>query len=147
MKIRVKDIPLDGLVIQKTIPPEAIDLAPGDIPCVTPLTLDGLVEKAGSEILAEVQVSADYQFECSRCLTPVRLERVDSLQIAIDIDPDTLVVDLGDEIRQELITRVPIAVQCRPDCKGLCMTCGVNLNTSSCDCPVREPEEHKHIPL
>lgn len=147
MKIRVRDIPYEGLVIQKTVSAPDLNLAPGDIPCVTPLRLDGLVEKVDEEILARINITAGYQFECSRCLTPVRLDRTDTLQIVMDITPDTLSVDLGEEIRQELIMRVPMAVPCRPDCAGLCLVCGANLNTSPCSCPKPDTGAGKHIPL
>ena len=34
----------------------------------------------------------------------------------------------------DLLLQLPTKLLCREDCKGLCMHCGCNLNTSSCDC-------------
>lgn len=39
-----------------------------------------------------------------------------------------------DLLRQYLLLELPMAPVCREDCKGLCPTCGQNLNEASCDC-------------
>lgn len=41
-------------------------------------------------------------------------------------------------LRQYLILELPIAPVCRPDCKGLCPTCGQNRNERECSCPARK---------
>jgi uncharacterized protein len=43
-------------------------------------------------------------------------------------------------IRQNLLLVVPIKPLCRPDCAGLCPTCGENLNVRKCTCPPAEIE-------
>ena len=46
----------------------------------------------------------------------------------------TDVLDLSEAIREELILALEAYVLCREDCKGLCPSCGSDLNTNSCDC-------------
>ena len=43
-------------------------------------------------------------------------------------------VNLWPLLREDLILAVPITVLCKEDCRGLCPSCGIDLNTSTCDC-------------
>lgn len=49
-----------------------------------------------------------------------------------DISADE--IDLTDDICQCIILGMPMKLLCVPDCKGLCVDCGENLNNSSCEC-------------
>jgi uncharacterized metal-binding protein YceD (DUF177 family) len=96
-------------------------------------------------ILVQGTLTGDVAGECSRCLDamPITLRgRVDELyyyppaaapepELAI---PDDLNLDLAPVIRDDLLLSLPIQALCRPDCKGLCPTCGINLNRERCDC-------------
>jgi uncharacterized protein len=50
-------------------------------------------------------------------------------------------VDLEPVVREAVMLELPIAPVCREDCKGLCPTCGVNRNDTSCNCDneVKDP--------
>ena len=83
---------------------------------------------------------------CCRCLaqTSCAIEaRVDVIftqdQDAVDpseyvLSEGTHVLELHDAVREELILAMPEFVLCREDCKGLCPTCGTDLNAGSCEC-------------
>ena len=45
---------------------------------------------------------------------------------------DTL--DLDELLTEDLLLDVPSKFLCSPDCKGLCPSCGKNLNHGDCDC-------------
>jgi len=47
-------------------------------------------------------------------------------------------IDLAHEIEEQVSMEVPLKPLCDDDCKGLCPSCGADLNTSTCTCP-REP--------
>jgi uncharacterized protein len=47
-------------------------------------------------------------------------------------------IDLGEAIRQQFLLSMDLIPVCTPDCRGLCPTCGVNLNIESCQCPPQE---------
>lgn len=49
-------------------------------------------------------------------------------------DPSARLLDLRAAVRETWIITAPAFVQCREDCRGLCATCGTNLNESACDC-------------
>jgi uncharacterized protein len=43
-------------------------------------------------------------------------------------------IDLARMVRENLLLDAPLAPLCRPDCAGLCPTCGIDLNTATCNC-------------
>ena len=43
-------------------------------------------------------------------------------------------IDLSYAIADAVVMDTPFVVLCRPDCAGLCPTCGANLNEASCTC-------------
>jgi len=43
-------------------------------------------------------------------------------------------VDLGQLMIEQFYLALPMKPLCRPDCKGLCPTCGVNWNRDTCTC-------------
>jgi uncharacterized protein len=43
-------------------------------------------------------------------------------------------IDLAPIIYEQMILQIPMKALCSEECKGLCLHCGTNLNTSSCNC-------------
>ena len=43
-------------------------------------------------------------------------------------------LDMRPALREQWLLAVPAFVHCREDCKGLCPTCGTDLNVGACDC-------------
>ena len=44
------------------------------------------------------------------------------------------VLDASEAVRQYISLNYPMKPVCRKDCAGLCLSCGVNLNESPCEC-------------
>lgn len=42
--------------------------------------------------------------------------------------------DVQDILREQILLEVPFTSVCQEDCKGLCQTCGADLNRGACDC-------------
>ena len=88
------------------------------------------------------------QGECRRCLVEVQSAVAGDAHLLFaeseagdDDDPDVFPlavgrngteVDLRPALREQWLLEVPAFVLCRPDCKGLCPTCGANLNQGEC---------------
>jgi uncharacterized protein len=86
--------------------------------------------------------------ECRRCLAAVEyLVQGDLHLLYADADdenadePDVYplgdlgtTLDLRPAVREQWLLEAAVLPLCRPDCKGLCPTCGADLNTGPCDC-------------
>jgi uncharacterized protein len=102
----------------------------------------------GRGILARGHLTTALPETCSRCLTavtsPVEVDLDEEALPSIDIDtglpldtdaePDALrlddhhELDLSEAVREAISLAEPIVVLCRPDCRGLCLVCGADLN-------------------
>jgi uncharacterized protein len=96
-------------------------------------------------ILVQGYLYAETLTECVRCLEPFpflfRLEFSDLFAYPPSTSGDQAYqvseggfIDLAPIVREEGILAVPIRALCRPDCKGLCDQCGLNLNQATCEC-------------
>ena len=48
------------------------------------------------------------------------------------------VIDIGDLLREQLLLNIPSRILCRKSCRGLCQTCGIDLNIDRCSCEQTE---------
>lgn len=131
---------------------------PTDDPCwegtellfSAPLSVSGQVRSVASgEVFARLRLQGVLAQECRRCLEPVSTEVDEELDLlffpgedvgGLDEEGVRLLpegvdsLDLLDAIREEVVlSQSPLAL-CRPDCKGLCPQCGINLNQERCQC-------------
>lgn len=124
---------------------EEDDLRPAE-----PLQVEGRLSPAGADrFYLSGRMSAPAQMECRRCLTDVRVEVNEEFQALFapagdeeandpDVfmyDPNAHELDLRPALRELWLISVPRFVVCDEACKGLCPTCGRNLNSGPCDCP------------
>jgi uncharacterized protein len=94
-------------------------------------------------ILVQGTINIGYENECIRCLEmfvqeiPVEIEEMyaylqpKDTEFIIYADG---ILDLAPLIRSEVLIAASHKALCREDCKGLCLTCGINLNHETCDC-------------
>jgi uncharacterized protein len=131
-----------------------------DLKCTTPVKGQVTLANTGTLLLIGGEIHTEVKLECGRCLSeftqPVestveeefRLEKIgDSIHILPmdeeDIAPDLIqhnILDVPELIRQNLLVALPIQPLCKPDCQGLCPTCGQNLNMGKCKCPPAESD-------
>ena len=95
-------------------------------------------------ILIEGEFSGNTTAQCVRCLAdfmqPVKSSFEEMFAFnqrsATESDliiPDDANIDLEPLVRDYLLIEVPINSLCRPDCKGLCLVCGEDLNLAVCE--------------
>lgn len=134
IKIAVRDIRSAGLDIDQMIPKEGIGLSDEEIDLRSPITVKAHLERAGNIILAQTHVEADFGYLCARCLGELHEVQSADYTFNFEVSPGDEYIDLGEEIRQELILANPAKVLCKEDCKGMCPKCGANLNVEKCTC-------------
>ncbi len=147
---------------------ESVELE-GDLPPDSPVWADtglrftkpvsvGLEARSttSGEILVRGRLEAHLMAECRRCTEPVPIDLEEEVVILFSpvdqlapedrggevrpLEPDGHLLDLTDAIREELLLAAPKWVECDPDCKGLCPSCGTNWNEEECDCDTSEPD-------
>jgi uncharacterized protein len=125
-----------------------------DVPIAEELELAGPVSgevrlsRTSRSILVRGHLDAALRERCSRCLrpvvTPVSVDLEEEALPSIDIDtglpidtgaePEALrldehhELDLSASVGEALSLAEPIAPLCRPECRGLCLQCGADLN-------------------
>lgn len=83
--------------------------------------------------------------ECVRCLeeaiVPIQLQLDDLYYYPPHTAPageytigEDGFIDLAPLVRELTVLETPIQPICRPDCQGLCLECGQNLNEGDCGC-------------
>ncbi len=93
------------------------------------------VQLFGTELLVRGTLAQDFDAVCCRCGADFDFTvQVDDFATSIEIDEKTDFVDLTDELRQSIILALPSYPICRQDCRGVCPTCGKNLNEGPCTC-------------
>lgn len=122
----------------------------GDPVPSTPVQVTGRLSAAGSgRFYWHGQIAGEVVLPCRRCLTDTRLRVEDEAHVIFaeegsdeTDDPDVQVldarahqIDLRPAIREQWLLNVPTFAVCREECKGICPTCGKDLNEGPCDCP------------
>ena len=94
-------------------------------------------------VLVEGKICCDIKGYCDRCLAEI------SRQIEIPFsqifykdsadEEDGYVysgsrLDATKAICDEIVLSLPSSLLCKPDCKGLCPKCGIDLNEKQCNC-------------
>ncbi len=131
MKIAVSRVPEEGLTDHATYDPRPLDMEREDIHLDQPFTVDAAITKADEELVVSVQIRCPARFSCARCLEEFRSDVVTQTVLSYKVRP-TDIVDITEDVRQEIILAYPMIPVCRPDCKGLCSSCGQNLNAAAC---------------
>lgn len=164
MRIRTKDLKEGKLRIIFEQPPETFPVlaemaASGayEFPVLIKASLraqqiDDIVEIAGN-------VSTVVRLDCGRCLqsfemplesqfeltynhidAPSEPSGFDDEEIELTAEDMGLInyqgeeINLDNEIQEQVILALPFKALCRTTCKGLCPSCGADLNTAACKC-------------
>jgi uncharacterized protein len=117
----------------------AVSLDFGDSRVDGPMKVSGRVVGLIDAVEAELAVSATAHFTCTRCLTEwdgvVEVESKQYFRKLPDEDGYAIAddeIDVSGPARDELALALPATPLCREDCRGLCPTCGTDLNSEPC---------------
>lgn len=125
--------------VEERVPGLRTELAdvPEDEPIAADLTLESVVEG----IYVRGSVEGRFAMRCARCLRAfdrafdVEMTELVAREPGPDDDyaltPD-LTLDPEPIVRDALVLEMPFSPLCRPDCLGLCETCGGDRNLGEC---------------
>jgi uncharacterized protein len=110
----------------------------------------GIVEftRINRGIFVRGQLHSQIQLECARCLETFAQPLDLHLEAQFGLPPISPqrrpifpmgangILDLTEALREQIVLDLPMRSLCRPDCRGLCIECGKNLNEGPCGCVV-----------
>jgi uncharacterized protein len=162
--IDLKDLAHEKLSFSSRFEPGVVDLGSENIRQIGNLDWSASAERAGAEIRISGKLDTTVELACSRCLDPARFhvskpfdlffrERDEAM---FDEDEEVELHEndtrtafftgtklaIADILREQILLTVPMKALCKIDCKGLCPTCGTNLNSGSCGCPPEDFTPH-----
>ena len=141
--------------VERTFPPSAFDPQDPEYRVAAPVELTLDVVRLGAEAFAvSGRVRARLTVECSRCVEPFDVPvdaGFDLRYVALaenvgegerEVGEEDLttayyregMLDLIDLVREQFVLALPMKPLCTDSCRGLCPTCGTNLNKTQCDC-------------
>ena len=121
--------------------------------------VEGRASRNGEEVRLSGKISAGVEVLCDRCLRPVSgplevefRESFTPLAAETRLKEETVLskddlhvsvyegdsIDVDELVREQVLLALPARFVCRDDCKGLCPTCGADLNEEPCACPKGE---------
>jgi len=154
MFLDVKELAVRKLRIRKTYAPGSVDYHTTEMKQVEPLQVTATAELLEDQIRVEGNFETKIELVCARCLEPV----VEEVSRTFDLfyaplpkeakpkedqlkDDDTEIgfyqgegLFLADILKEQVLLALPLKVICRGDCRGLCPSCGANLNHEECRC-------------
>lgn len=130
-----------------------LDIADIDIdgvfPFRTPIDVTATAKNRASLVSLTIRACFGYSRSCDRCST--EFTRVMDMlfehklaQTLVDDGNDDYIetpdfkLELDDVVISDILLSLPQKNLCKEDCKGLCQTCGKNLNEGACSCDKRE---------
>jgi uncharacterized protein len=154
MFLDVKDLAVRKLQIRKSYAPGSIDYHTPEIRQVAALEVQATAELLEGQIRVEGELETKIELSCARCLEPV-VEDVhrqfdlfySPLPKATKPEEERLKTDdteigffkgqglfLADILSEQVLLALPMKAICQTDCRGLCPSCGANLNHEGCRC-------------
>jgi uncharacterized protein len=127
----------------------------GDARPSKPIRVEGRLSAAGPfRFYFSGRFSGEAEAPCRRCLTPVGVQVDEEAHFIFSSegddssdDPDVYPfdanaprLDLRPAVREAWLLVVPGFLLCREDCKGLCATCGIDLNIDACEHSHESPQ-------
>ncbi|MBR1871440.1 MAG: DUF177 domain-containing protein [Kiritimatiellae bacterium] len=100
-----------------------------------PLRYDVFVQVFGKELLVRGRLEQDFDAVCSRCGEDFDFTcKAEEFEVSEEVGEDVEFFDLTNRVRECIILALPNYPVCGEDCKGVCPTCGKNLNKGACEC-------------
>jgi uncharacterized protein len=135
MKIETNKIPFDGgLEINWILSAGELDLNTDEIKFVSPVRIDIYAQKGYNNVNLKVNLFSKVEVICARCLKEFFQDIKKEFSLDFVLEKNQVSLNIDNDIREELIIDYPMKALCSFDCKGLCKTCGKDLNLGICNC-------------
>ena len=154
LSIDVVTIPPEGLACVLTTDKRALGIEDSELFVEQPLQISCELYKVEREVVVRGTLHSAVRLMCGRCaeefvlplgvaLDAVYLpgreassERVEEIEDGVtDVYfYSEQTIDLVEMVRDKLLLSIPLQPHCMVGCQGVCPSCGVNRNTTTCQC-------------
>lgn len=93
----------------------------------------------GGRVLLEGSAGVRVTAVCDRCLKEVPVELTAHVEQELEISETGCDIDMQEVLNKEFLNGWPMKILCSDDCKGLCGSCGRDLNLGPCGCSKGSP--------
>jgi len=134
MIVLIKRIPPEGENLSGTDPCSIMDMDEPGVHFHEDIAYDLHVQIQSNALLATGSLSTVATLNCGRCLKEFQQPiKVDQFVAHHPLQGEDS-VDLTPNIREDILLELPQRALCKPNCNGLCPTCGQDLNVNACNC-------------
>ena len=135
--IKLHEIPEDGMPLKGQLSGELFSLKDSDPLSCDALDYDLKASIVSGNLLVKGKLSCEVYGQCDRCLRDTRTPV--SVKDAVHYyESPGMEIDISDDIREAIVINFPTRLLCSEACKGLCPSCGADLNNNSCDCSTED---------
>jgi uncharacterized protein len=159
MKLEIRQITGDGADMHFSETAEEMEITNGGVKFPNPIEVDLSAMLSGDEIICQGEIYTTVEVECSRCLDIFDMAIKSDMHFVIQLldattetdtdgDEDYEVIpktqnilDISQRVRDAILLSIPLKPLCDEACKGLCPSCGANLNDGDCGCRLDRTDE------
>jgi uncharacterized protein len=154
MKIRLDQIHDEPFTWHETLSVPAAQLDRPELGALSDIDCRGRIVRIEPGLYLAAHLRYEQTLACDRCLAPIHRPVESTIELMLEGGPGTAtagepelkevdlgvlqveggVLDTAPLVAEELQLDVPMKPLCRPDCRGLCPGCGMDLNEAPCRC-------------
>ena len=113
-----------------------------DNDCTVECNVCGKASGFSGQIEVALQIDAVVITKCARCLKPLQLPVKMDVEEVVGEEGVVLegtVLNVDNIVKNNIVVELPIRFLCKDGCKGICSSCGADLNMTECNC------KHEHF--
>ena len=159
MKIRVADITekpkaIEAVDVFTSYPALVKAQESGECAFSSPISIELSISREYDHIRLHGGISTSVRLTCSRCLVEYSADIASKFTIfytkstesqpedEVELGEEDLIsasysgdeIDFTDEVAEQVLLEIPYKSLCSEECKGLCFSCGTDLNNTVCSC-------------
>lgn len=161
MRIRLDKISDEPFLWEETetVPAEALERS--ELVALSPVRWSGRVSRTDPGWVFRARLEYEQTLVCDRCLGEMRDPVTAEIDLLVLVEPETAAgeeeVELSESdlgvltvheeeldtdplLYEQLQLGIPMKPLCKPDCRGLCPTCGADRNLEPCECSERSTD-------
>lgn len=160
MRVRLDQIHDEPFAWLETLEVPVAELDRPEVAALSGVECRGQIQRTDPGFLLRARLSYRQRLVCDRCLAENEMPVVVELDLLVEqtkpaaeedereLEEDDLsvlrvlgeVLDTEDLVVEQVQLNIPMKPLCRPECKGLCASCGKDLNEGPCGCtPPTDP--------